>query len=185
MMCAVLSCHWSLLSLHLLPLAPPVALLPLLPPLEVRRQPAHSAQRVWPRLTRPTPAQVRSPTPTTSRRLLSSLTQSPWPRHRSSPTKGFPRTPSAMTLHSRVCFVKLADFIAITLNERLTFQFVVVVSVRQNGATCDRAVRPAEQSSQDAQIWTLLNNKKSEFLPSARQILTNTNFKPLTTEEVY
>ena len=44
MMCAVLPRHWSL---HPLPLAPPVALLPLLPPLEVRRQPAHSAQREY------------------------------------------------------------------------------------------------------------------------------------------
>ena len=47
MMCAVLPRHWSLLSLHLLPHAPPVALLPLLLPLEVRRQPAHSAQREY------------------------------------------------------------------------------------------------------------------------------------------
>ena len=52
MMCAVLPRHWSLHYPHLLPHAPPVALLPLLPPLEVRRQqPAHSAQRengfVW------------------------------------------------------------------------------------------------------------------------------------------
>ena len=38
---------WSHLSLHLLPHAPPVALLPLLHPLEVRRQPAHSAQREY------------------------------------------------------------------------------------------------------------------------------------------
>ena len=59
-----------------------------------------------------------SPTPTTSRRLLSSPTQSSWTRRRSSPTKGFPRTPSTMTLHSRVCFVKLTEYIAITLNEK-------------------------------------------------------------------
>ena len=48
----------------------------------------------------------------------------------------------------------------------------------------DRAGRPAEQSSQEAEIRTLLN-KKSIFLPSARQELTDTNFKPLMTEEVY
>ena len=47
MMCAVLSRLWSLLSLHLLPHAPPVALLPLLLPHEVRRQLAHSAQREY------------------------------------------------------------------------------------------------------------------------------------------
>ena len=59
-----------------------------------------------------------SPTPTTSRRLTSSLTQSSSTRRRSFPTKVFPRTPNTMTLHSRVCFVKLTEYIAITLNEK-------------------------------------------------------------------
>ena len=44
MMCAVLPRHWSLHSLHPLPLAPPVALLPL-PHVEARRVPVHSAQK--------------------------------------------------------------------------------------------------------------------------------------------
>ena len=44
MMSAVLLRHWSLLSLHPLPLAPPVALLPL-PHLEARRAHVHSAQK--------------------------------------------------------------------------------------------------------------------------------------------
>ena len=42
----------------------------------------------------------------------------------------------------------------------------------------ERTGRPAESSSQDAQIRILLDRqKKSEFLPSARQKLTDTNFK--------
>ena len=72
-------------------------------------------KRVWTLLTRPTPSQVMSPTPTTSRRLTSSPTQSSWP-HRRSPSKGFPRTPSTMTPHSRICCVKLTENMSITLN---------------------------------------------------------------------
>ena len=37
---------------------------------------------------------------------------------RSSPSKGFPRTPSTMTPHSRICCVKLTEYMCITLNEK-------------------------------------------------------------------
>ena len=60
------------------------------------------------------------------------------------------------------------------------------VSERTGRPVGERAGRPAESSSQDAQIRTLLDRKKkSEFLPSARQKLTDTNFKLIMTEEVY
>ena len=59
------------------------------------------------------------------------------------------------------------------------------VSDRTGRPVGDRAVRPAEQNSQDVQIRTLLDKQKSKFLPSARQKSTDTNFKPLMTEEVY
>ena len=59
-----------------------------------------------------------SPTASTSRRLPSSPTQSSWTRRRSSPTKSLLLTPTTMTLHSRVCFAKLTEYIAITLNEK-------------------------------------------------------------------
>ena len=59
-----------------------------------------------------------SPTPTTSRRPQSSPTRSSWTRRRSSPTKSLLRTPTTMTLHSRVCFTKLTEYIAITLHEK-------------------------------------------------------------------
>ena len=45
--CVRFSLAIDLSILFILYLAPPVALLPLLPPLEVRRQPAHSAQREY------------------------------------------------------------------------------------------------------------------------------------------
>ena len=53
-----------------------------------------------------------------SMRLLSSPTRSSWTRRRSSPTKSLLRTPTTMTLHSRVCFAKLTEYIAITLYEK-------------------------------------------------------------------
>ena len=59
-----------------------------------------------------------SPTPTTSRRPQSSPTRSSWTRRRSSPTKSLLRTPTTMTLHSRVCFAKLTEYMAITLHEK-------------------------------------------------------------------
>ena len=114
-------------------------------------------------------------------RLLSSPTQSSWTRRRSSPTKGFPWTPSTMTLHSRVCFVKLTEYIAI-LSVSLSSSSVSDRTVRPVG---DRTVRPTEQSSQEAQVRTLLDNQKEQILAECQAKLTDTNFKPLTTEEVY
>ena len=71
----------------------------------------------------------------------------PFPELLNSPPfsdKVFPRTPSTMTPHSRICCVKLTEYIAITLNEK-TCLSVVVVSVRQNG-------------------WTLLDKQKEQIL---------------------
>ena len=59
------------------------------------------------------------------------------------------------------------------------------VSERTGRLVGERAERPAESSSQDAQIRTLLDRQKERILASARQKLTDTNFKPLMTEEVY
>ena len=94
-----------------------------------------------------------SPTLTTSRRLLSSPTQSSWTRRRSSPTKSLLRTPTTMTLHS-------------------------IVSVRQNGATCgDRAGRPAEQSNQEAQIGTLLDKPNEQILAECQARINKHEFQ--------
>ena len=69
--------------------------------------------------------------------------------------------------------------------EDLSVSLPSSVSDRTGRLVGDRAGRPAEQSSQDAQIRLCWTDKKSEFLPSARQKSTDTNFKPLMTEEVY
>ena len=75
---------------------------------------------------------------------------------------------------------------SITLNEKtcLTVRSSSSVSERKERPVGERAVRPAESSSQDAQNRTLLDRQKSEFLPSARQKVRDTNFKLIMTEEV-
>ena len=59
------------------------------------------------------------------------------------------------------------------------------VSDRTGRLVGDRARRSAEQSSQEAQIRTLLDKQKEQILAECRQKTTDTNFKPLTIEEVY
>ena len=131
-------------------------------------------QRVWTPLTTPTSSQDMSPTASTSRRLRSSPTQSSWTRRRSSPTKGFTRTPTTMTLHSRLCFAKLTEYTAITLNEKTCLSI------------CRRRQCPAGRGdllsrvARKHRLGLCSTNKQSKFLQSAKQELTDTNFKPLT-----
>ena len=56
----------------------------------------------------------------------------------------------------------------------------------------DRTVRPVgergdplSKETRKHRLGLCSTNKKSKFLQSAKQELTNTNFKPLTTEEIY
>ena len=99
--------------------------------------------------------------------------------------KGFPRTPNTMTLHSRVCFVKLTEYIAITLNEKICLS----VSRRRlcPKERCDLLEKGrGDLLSKVARMhkWGLCStSKKSKFLPSTKQKSTDTNFKPLSTEE--
>ena len=54
----------------------------------------------------------------------------------------------------------------------------VVVSVRQNGATCwDRAGRLAEQSNQEAQIRTLLDRQKEQILAECQARINRHEFQ--------
>ena len=101
--------------------------------------------------------------------------------------KGFPRTPSTMTPHSRVCFVKLTEYMSITPSEKACL------------SVCRRRPCPTERGdllgtergdllskvARKHRLGLCSTNKKSKFLPSARQKLADTNFKPQTTEEVY
>ena len=126
-----------------------------------------------------------SPTPTTSRRPQSSPTRSSWTRRRSSPTKSLLRTPTTVTLHSRVCFAKLTEYIATTLHEK------TCLSVCRRQCPTDRRDPletergdPLSKETRKHRLGLCSTNKKSKFLQSAKQELTDTNFKPLTTEEV-
>ena len=167
--CERFSSPCSPLLLHALP----AALLPFPPALEVRRlQPtAHSAQRKY-GLHRPfsSSPQVMSPTPTTSRRPQSSLTRSSWTRRRSSPTESPLRTPTTMTLHSRVCFAKLTGYIAITLHEKTCLSVC-----RRRQCSTERG-DPLETERGDLlsketrkhRLGLCSTNKKNKFLQNAK-----------------
>ena len=151
-------------STLLSPYLPLAALLPLLPALEARRQPAaHSAQREYD---------------------FKETSVEPYTELLNSPPffsdKGFP------TLHSRVCFAKLTEYTAITLNEKTW------LSVCRRQCPTERGdLLETERSdllskvARKHRLGLCSTNKKSKFLPSARRKSIDTNLKPLTIEEVY
>ena len=124
-------------------------------------------------LTSSSSPQFMSPTPTTSRRPQSSPTRSSWTRRRSSPTKSLLRTPTTMTLHSRVCFAKLTEYIAITLHEKTCLSVC-----RRRQCPIERG-DPLSKETRKHRLGHSSTNKKSKFLQSAKQELINTNFKQL------
>ena len=83
-------------------------------------------------MTTPTPSQVMSQTPTTSRRLTSSPTQSPWP-HRSFSKQRFPEDVEYDDTWST------PSTCPITPSEKALSVGQSVVCVRKHGATCRRA----------------------------------------------
>ena len=127
-----------------------------------------------------------SPTPTTSRRPQSSPTRRSWTRRRSSPTKSLLRTPITMTLHSRVCFAKLTEYTAITLHEK-TCQSVSrrQCPIERGDALETERGDPLSKETRKHRLGLCSTNIKSKFWKSAKQELTDTKFKPLTTEEAY
>ena len=144
-----------------------VAFFPLLLPLEGSWTTcAFRPKRVWICLTRLTSTQVMSPTLTTSRRLLSSLTQSSWIRRRFSPDKVSIADPDyddaalegmlhqAHRVHSHH---SQREDLSVSLSSSS-------VSDRTERLVGDRAGRLAEQSSQDAQIRTLFDKQKEQIL---------------------
>ena len=82
--------------------------------------------------------------------------------------------------------MKLTEYIAITLHEK------TCLSVCRRQCPTERGdllgterVDLLSKVVRKHRLGLCSTNKKSEFLPSARQKSTNTNFKPLVTEEVY
>ena len=84
-----------------------------------------------------------------------------------------------MTLHSRVCFTKLTEYMAITLYEKTCLSVC-----RRRQCPIERG-DPLSKETRKHRLGLCSTNKKSKFLQSAKRELTDTNFKPFTTEEVY
>ena len=122
-----------------------------------------------------------SPTPTTTRRLLSSPTQSSWTRRRSSPT-GFPADAEyddaaldgmlreAHQVHSHH---SQREDLSVSLSSSS-------VSDRTERPVGDRAGPPAEQSSQEAQIRTLLDKQKERILAECQARINQHKFQATT-----
>ena len=153
-------CAWSSVrSLHLDPpfllLALPSAPFPLPQLPEVCGKPAQLLQREYgtPLTSSPSP-QVMSPRPTTSTRPQSSATCSSWTRRRSSPTKSLLRTPTTMTLHSRICSTRHTEYRAYhSLREDLSVSLSSSsMSDRTGRPVGDRPGRLGEHRSSEAQI---------------------------------
>ena len=121
-----------------------------------------------------------SQTPTTSRRLLSSPTQSSWTRRRSSPTnRGFPADAEfddaalegmlreAHRVHSQH---SQREDLSVSLSSSS-------VSDRTARPVGDRAGRPAEQSSQEAQIRTLFDKQKEQILAECQARINRCEFQ--------
>ena len=144
-------------------------------------------KRVWTLLTTPTSSQVMSPTPTTSRRLTSSLTQSPWPTH-SSPSKGS-RGRGVRWHRTRGYASRSTPSTCLSLPaRRLVCRSVVVVRVRANGAIrfrANRATRWTNWSGAKHRLELCWTDRKSKFSPNVRRKLRNTNSRLIMTEEVY
>ena len=122
-----------------------------------------------------------SPTPTTSTRPQSSPACSSWTRHRSSPTKSLLRTPTTMTLHSKICSTKHIERKPITLYEKTCLSVC-----RRRQCPIERGdpleierCDPLSNETRKHRLGLCSTSKKSKFLQSAKQELTNTNFKQL------
>ena len=92
-----------------------------------------------------------------------------------------------MTLHSRVCSTKHTEYMPITLYEKTCLSVCPrrqCPTERGDPLETERS-DPLSKETRKHRLGLCSTNKKSKFLQSAKQELTNTNFKPLTTEEVY
>ena len=91
-----------------------------------------------------------------------------------------------MTLHSRVCFAKLTEYIAITLNDKTCLSVCRRQFPTERGdLLVTERFDLLSKVTRKHRLRLCSMSKKSKFLPSARQELADTNFKPLTTEGVY
>ena len=80
-----------------------------------------------------------------------------------------------MTPHSRICCVKLTEYMSITLNEKTCLSVSRRLSPKERLG--ERAGRPAESSSQDAQIRTLLDRQKERILAESQAEINRHEFQ--------
>ena len=78
-----------------------------------------------------------------------------------------------MTLHSKTCFTKLTEYIAITLYEKTCLSVC-----RRRQCPIERG-DPLSKETRRHRLGLCSTNKKSKFLQSAKQEVNNTNFKQL------
>ena len=127
-----------------------------------------------------------SPRTTTSWRLVSSPSQSPWPTH-SSPSNGSSRMWITMTPRSRRCFIKNAHRVHVYHSQREGLsvgQSSSSVSERTGRPVEERTGRPVMVSGQELNVGNA-PDRKSESSPNVRRRLRNTIFRLIMTEEVY
>ena len=118
-----------------------------------------------------------SPTPATSTRPQSR--PSFRTRRRSSPIKSLLRTPTTMTLHSRVCFAKLTEYIAITLHEKTCLSVCrrrKCPTERSDPLETERG-DPLSKETRKHRLGLCSTNKKSKFLQSAKQELISSRLR--------
>ena len=84
-----------------------------------------------------------------------------------------------MTLHSRVCFLKLTEYIAITLNEetRLSLSRCRQCPTERGDLLETERSDLLSKVAREHRLGLCSTNKKSKLLPSARRKSTDTNFK--------
>ena len=119
------------------------------------------------------------PTPTTSTRPQWSPTCSSWTRRRSSPTKSLLRTPTTMTLHSRLHQAHRAQAYHSLQEDLFVSLSSSSMSDRTGRPVGDRTGDPLSNETRKHRLGLCSTSKKSKFLQSAKQDLTNTNFKQL------
>ena len=178
---AVLPRHWSLHSLHPLPLAPLIA---LSTSLRAVASLCTLPKGVWTLLTRPTPSQVMSPTPTDFKETFVEsytelLTSPPFSNKGSPEDVEYDDTALEDMLREG-----LTEYRSITLNEKTCLSVSRRLCPKER---CD----PLESERGDVLSQAVMmhrlelcwTDKKSEFLPSARQKWTVTKFNLIMTEE--
>ena len=130
--------------------------------------------RRWGLRTNPTSQQVMSPKPTTSWRLMSSPSQSPWPSH-SSLSNGFSKMRCFITHNEKHVYH--------SQREVFVCWSVVVVRVRKNGETrCweNRELvveRGQELNTEHAQIRNLLDRQKEQILAECQAEIKRHEFQ--------